>query len=242
VQHTSRAYESEVQQLRAAAAKMGERCRDALRLSVEAFLTASHETAAHERAKRVAEVKRLDQRVDEDEKEIDALALQILALRQPVASDLRLLMTALKLVTDLERIGDEAVNIAERAEQGPCGARGNAYDDLKRMSELTQGMVSAALQAFVEGNQERARQVILQDDEVDELYGGTLRAVEDYMKAHPVEISSALCVISVAKYLERVADHATNIAEEVIFMVRGEDVRHLGSLSIVDPRRKMSPR
>ena len=135
-------------------------------------------------------------------------------------------MTALKLVTDLERIGDEAVNIAERAEQGPCVARGHVYDGLKRMSEVAQGMVSAALDAFVDGNQERARAVILQDDEVDELYGGTLRAVEAYMQAHPVEISSALCVISVAKYLERIADHATNIAEDVIYLVEGEIVRH----------------
>src|SRR5262245_47668478 len=111
---------------------MGEKCRSAVRLAFDAFRTGSSDL--------VSEVQGLDGRVNQDEKAIDALVLRILALRQPVASDLRLLMTALKLVTDLERIGDEAVNIAERAELGPCICHGGTYADLERMSDETQRM------------------------------------------------------------------------------------------------------
>ena len=94
------------------------------------------------------------------------------------------------------------------------------------MGEHAQAMVASALEAFLEGDDVGARAVLLQDDVVDALYGKTMRAMEEYMKTHPAEVPSALCVMSVAKYLERVADHATNVAEEVIFMVRGDDVRH----------------
>jgi phosphate transport system protein len=211
-----------VNELRASAVAMGERCRHALRLALDAFRTGAPDL--------VREVQGLDGRVNQDEKAIDALVLRILALRQPVASDLRLLMTTLRLVTDLERIGDEAVNIAERAEQGPCIAHGNVYADLELMSEEAQRMVSTALEAFVASDEARAREVLLRDDIVDELYGRTLRGMAEYMRTHPTEVPAAMCVISVSKYLERVADHATNIAEEVIFMIGGEDVRHQKSV------------
>jgi len=158
--------------------------------------------------------------------EIDALVLRILALRQPVAYDLRLLATALKLVTDLERIGDEAVNIAERAEEDHGQAKDLARSNLKAMADQAQQMLRDALDAFVEGDVTRAEQVRLGDDAVDALYGQTLRDMMLFMQANHGEIPGAIRVIKVAKYIERVADHATNIAEEVIFMVRGEDVRH----------------
>jgi phosphate transport system protein len=158
--------------------------------------------------------------------EIDALVLRILALRQPVAYDLRLLATALKLVTDLERIGDEAVNIAERAEEDHGQAKDLARSNLKAMADQAQQMLRDALDAFVEGDVTRAEQVRLGDDAVDALYGQTLRDMMTFMQSNHSEIPGAIRVIKVAKYIERVADHATNIAEEVIFMVRGEDVRH----------------
>ena len=162
--------------------------------------------------------------MNEDEKAIDALTVRILALRQPVACDLRLLAMALKLVTDLERIGDEAVNIAERAEDGPLAADPETFADLDRMGDEAQRMVASALEAFLEGDDvDRAREVLLRRrHRRQSSMGRRCGGMEEYMKAPiPPEVPSALCVMSVAKYLgERVADHATNVAEEVIFMVR----------------------
>jgi phosphate transport system protein len=217
--HTSRDFESELRELRANALAMGARCERSLRLALDAFWNGGANDL-------VGEVKELDRRIDRDEMEIDALVLRILALRQPVAYDLRLLATALKLVTDLERIGDEAVNIAERAEEGSGEAKELARANLKEMADQAQQMLRNALDAFVEGESTRAEQVLQGDDAVDELYGRVLRDMMGYMAAHSDEIPAAVRVIKVAKYIERVADHATNIAEEVIFMVRGEDVRH----------------
>src|SRR5208337_4326885 len=154
--HTSRDFEAELRELRANSLAMGARCERSLRLALEAFWTRSTEIAA--------EVKELDRLIDRDEMEIDALVLRILALRQPVAYDLRVLATALKLVTDLERIGDEAVNIAERAEErAGWGERVGALDlaraDLRAMSENAQQMLRDALDAFVDGEVERAERV-----------------------------------------------------------------------------------
>jgi phosphate transport system protein len=217
--HTSRDFEAELRELRAHSLARGARCERSLQLALEAFWSGSHDTAA--------EVEALDLQIDDDEMKIDALVLRILALRQPVAYDLRFLTTALKLVTDLERIGDEAVNIAERAKEGHGIAKDKVGALLKRMSEQAQQMVRDALDAFVEGEVSRAEEVLLRDDAVDQAYGEVLDAMTALMREAPDEIPSAIRVIKVAKYIERIADHATNIAEEVIFMVRGEDVRHL---------------
>lgn len=217
--HTSRDFEAELRELRAHALAMGARCERILQLALDAFWEGSTEHNA--------DVEQLDQQIDRDEMDIDALVLRILALRQPVAYDLRFLATALKLVTDLERIGDEAVNIAERTREGPGPARDQVRSDLLEMSERAQEMLRIVLDAFVEGEVTKAQEVLTRDDGVDTLYGKILREMTSFMKARPEEIPAAIRIIHVAKYIERVADHATNIAEEVIFMVRGEDVRHL---------------
>jgi phosphate transport system protein len=219
-------YEAEMEELRSSVVAMGDRCQRALRTGLEAFRSGSAESAQA--------VEDIDRLVDADEMAIDALVIRILALRQPVASDLRLLAMTLKLVTDLERIGDEAVNIADRATDGRCHVGADVYDALERMSSEAQRMVAGALEAFVREDGERAREVLRDDDVVDELYGKTMRAVESYMMQTPAEVPGALCIMSVAKYLERVADHATNIAEEVIFVVQGEDVRHHGSVAALE--------
>jgi phosphate transport system protein len=218
--HTSRDFESELRELRSHLLAMGARCERSVQLALRSFLEASPELAA--------EVKELDQRIDRDEMEIDELALRILALRQPVAHDLRLLATSLKLVTDLERIGDEGVNIAERAEES-LDDRGVPRPNLASMAELVEQMLRDALDAFVEADVSRAERVRQGDDSVDELYGRTLREMMQFMAENPGTIPAAQRVISVAKYLERIADHATNLAEEVIFMVVGDDVRHRDS-------------
>jgi phosphate transport system protein len=197
---------------------MGARCERSLRLALEAFWTGGDKLAA--------EVKELDKKIDRDEMDIDALVLRILALRQPVAYDLRVLATALKLVTDLERIGDEAVNIAERAEEAHGSSKEKASAELHQMADLAQQMLRDALDAFVEGDVTRASQISQRDDAVDALYGEILRSVTTHMASHPEEVLPSVRVIKVAKYIERIADHATNIAEEVIFMVQGDDVRH----------------
>ena len=154
--HTSRDFESELRELRAQALAMGARCERALQLALEAFWTGSTSLAA--------QVEDLDRLIDRDEMDIDALVLRMLALRQPVAYDLRLLTGALRLATDLERIGDEAVNIAERArgEAGP--GRETARDELRAMAEHAQEMLRGALDAFVESDPARAEQVLVRDD------------------------------------------------------------------------------
>jgi phosphate transport system protein len=219
--HTSRDFESELRELRAHSLAMGARCERALQLALKAFWEGSGQLAG--------EVENLDMHIDRDEMDIDALVLRILALRQPVAYDLRFLAAALRLVTDLERIGDEAVNIAERAKEEHGTARDTVRGELKAMAEQSQEMLRDALDSFVQAEPTRAEQVLVRDDAVDELYGKIIKAMTEFMTQQPQQVAEAIRVIHVAKYLERVADHATNIAEEVIFMVRGEDVRHLKS-------------
>jgi len=215
--HTSRDFEAELRELRAHLLAMGARCERSVQLALQAYLEGSSELSA--------EVRQLDRRIDADEKESDNLALRILALRQPVAHDLRLLATAFKLVTDLERIGDEAVNIAERAEEAPAD-KGVPHPHLRAMADHTQQMLRDALDSFVEADLERADSVRERDVLVDALYAKVLDEMKAFMARHPERIPEALGVMNVAKYLERIADHATNIAEEVIFMVAGDDVRH----------------
>ena len=219
IMHTSRDFESELRELRAHSLAMGARCERALQLALKSFWERSGQLAD--------EVEELDRHIDRDEMDIDALILRILALRQPVAYDLRFLAAALRLVTDLERIGDEAVNIAERAKEEHGTARDTVRGELKTMAEQAQEMLRDALDAFVQAETTRAEQVLARDDAVDELYGRIITAMTDFMTQQPQQVAEAIRVIHVAKYLERVADHATNIAEEVIFMVRGEDVRHV---------------
>jgi phosphate transport system protein len=216
--HTSRDFESELRELRAHLLAMGARCERSVQLALKAFIEGSDDL--------IAEVKMLDRHIDRDEMESDELALRVLALRQPVAHDLRLLATAFKLVTDLERIGDEAVNIAERAEEADNATKLVPHPHLRAMADLTQQMLRDALDAFVDADVVRAERVRLGDDAVDELYGKTLGEMMSFMAQNPERIPAAMGVINVAKYLERIADHATNIAEEVIFMVAGHDVRH----------------
>ena len=218
--HTSRDFESELRELRAQTLAMGARCERALQLSLRAFWEGSVEFAA--------EVEALDRYIDQDEMDIDALALRMLALRQPVAYDLRLLTGVTRLATDLERIGDETVNIAERARADTSSARQRAEGDLRGMAELAQQMLREGLEAFASGEDQRADQILLRDGTVDGLHGSIVTAMSRFISEDAKHVGEALRVIQVSKYLERVADHATNIAEQVIFIVRAEDVRHKG--------------
>jgi phosphate transport system protein len=171
------------------------------------------------------EVIQTDKKVDRLEVEVDELAHQLLAKRQPIAHDLRLITMVLKMNANLERIGDHAVNIAERA----AHARLNpAYklEKIETMSEITKSMLRDALKAFVGGNAELAKEVLLRDDVVDELNRDVYEIVQENMRSSTENLSSDMRVIMVAHNLERIADLATNIAEDVIFLEEGKDVRH----------------
>lgn len=216
--HTSNEFELELREIRGQLVAMGARCERAVQLAIAAFLDRDPE--------KVAEVVAIDQKVNQDEIELDEMAVRVLALRQPVAYDLRFIASTLKFVTDLERIADEAVNVAERVETLRKATTVPPVFEIPRMGQLVQKMLREALDAFVEGDEERARKVLLADDEVDALYSETLRAVLTWMSAHPNDIPAAMCVASASKYLERIADHATNLAEHVIYLEKGDDVRH----------------
>ncbi len=159
--------------------------------------------------------------------EIDDRVLRLLALQQPMAVDLRFILSASRINNDLERIGDQAVNIAQAALRILRHPQVKPYVDLPRMSALAEGMVRDSLNALVQRDAELARSVLVRDDEVDRLRDQIFRELLTYMMENSAVIFSAFELILVAKNLERIGDHATNIAEDVIYMVAGRDIRHL---------------
>lgn len=171
-------------------------------------------------------VLRNEARINQMEIEIDDLAVRLLALHQPMASDLRFLTAAIKINSDLERMGDLAVNIVERAlslmRQMPI----HPLIDIPQLARLAESMVHKSLDAFVKRDPELAREVLLSDDAVDDLRDAMYHELVAFMQKDPSTISRALDMLFVARNLERTADHATNIAEDVLFLVQGVDVRH----------------
>jgi len=170
-----------------------------------------------------------DVEINAMEIEIDRKCLHILARRQPAARDLRFVTLALKIVTDLERIGDQCASIARHALALNQEAQLKPYIDLPRMAEAANNAVRDALDAFVRGDSQTAIRVCQEDRFVDELNEQLQRELLTYMMESPDTVKRAMRINSVSKYLERIADHATNIAEMVIFMVEGKDIRHAGA-------------
>jgi phosphate transport system protein len=170
----------------------------------------------------------VDGEIDSSEVEIEETCLKILALHQPVAIDLRFIMAMLKLNNDLERIGDLAVNIAERAIYLASTEKTSVSFDYREMTQKTQAMVKKSFDALVNMDTELAREVIASDDEVDEIERRIVKRAEDAIRKNPDEVDRLLHHMFVARHLERIADHATNIAEDVIYMVEGSIVRHGG--------------
>lgn len=217
--HTHQEFEAELRTLKDRLLAMGGRCEQMISTATRAFEDRDEALAL--------EVMNADRRMNEDELAVDELAVRILALRQPVGRDLRFAVAAVKVSTDLERIGDEAVNIAERAiEMEPSDRLSSPAARLPEMARRAGAMLRDALNAFVEEDPNEARQVFKQDDAVDDIYAEVMRLCLDYMKDEPTRIPDGMRICNCAKYLERIADHATNIAEMVIFMVDGRDVRH----------------
>ena len=168
----------------------------------------------------------MDHEVNTAEVSIDEHCLELLALRQPVGRDLRFITIALKIVTDLERMGDQCANIAKRARELNEDPPLKPYIDIPRMAHWAEIMVKEALDAFVLGDADLAAKVCRNDSFVDDLNIQIQRELLTYMIGDPTTISRAIKLNYISKSLERIADHATNVAEMVIFMVKGKDIRH----------------
>ncbi len=178
-----------------------------------------------------SEVKEMEQQVNQLHMDIDEIALGMIALRQPTAKDLRFITAAMKINTDLERIGDQAINIVENAEKLLSVPLVKPLIDIPRMAEIAKEMLKSALDAFVNGDDELAYRTIERDDAVDQLKDQVFRELLTFMMADATTIPRSMDLILVSRHLERIADHATNICEDVIFMVKGTDVRHQGPLA-----------
>jgi phosphate transport system protein len=229
-EHTDREYEHELRQLREQLLVMGSHVERIIGDSIQALL---------ERDTKLAEATiAADKIVDRMEIELDRLCLQILARRQPVASDLRFITLVLKVVTDLERIADLGVNICERVIELSTEPQLKPYVDIPHMGREAQSMLREVLDAFVAKDAERARKVIDRDQVIDALYAQVFRELLTFMMESAHNVYRATRLQSVAKYIERMADHTTNLAEMVIFMVDGQDVRHLTSREDDDPARR----
>jgi phosphate transport system protein len=228
-EHTDRSYERELQQIRDHVTAMGTEVCNMLDGALRALGAGDRESAR----RIIAE----DRIVNRLEVETDELCLTILARRQPVASDLRFIATALKLDTDLERIGDLCVNLCERSLQLQGTIDGGSTARLTEMGARVRAMIETALRAFVGRDVPLAESVFAVDAIVDRAYQDESRVVTKEMKRDAAAIQDGLRVRSMAKYLERMGDHATNLAEMVIFMVEGRDVRHPGRL---DDRRAVN--
>ena len=220
-EHTDREYEQELRHLREQLLVMGSHVETIIGDSIQALL---------DRDSKLAErTITADKVVNRMEVELDGLCLQILARRQPVASDLRFITLVLKVVTDLERIADLGVNICERVLELNAEPQLKPYVDIPHMGREVQSMLREVLDAFVAKDADRARKVIERDDAIDALYAQVFRELLTFMMDSGHNVYRATRLQSVAKYLERMADHTTNLAEMVIFMVDGQDVRHLTS-------------
>jgi phosphate transport system protein len=160
------------------------------------------------------------------EREIDQMALDLLAMEQPMAIDLRFILSVIRINADLERVGDQAVNIAVRVREMGAFANIDLPVDIPKLASLASAMVRKALQAFIEADADLANSVLLLDDQVDEMNDAAFYALSSLIREKPDLTPQSLNALIISRNLERVGDHATNIAEDVIFWVRGADVRH----------------
>ncbi len=213
-----RHFHEELDTLKQTLLAMGGLVEDQIR-SVMSALLQGDDTLAQEVIER-------DQEVNAYDVEVDETCVNLLALHQPAASDLRFITTTMKIVTDLERIGDQAVNIAQRVLELNREPQLKPYIDLPRMAERAQRMVKESLDAFVRRDTQSARRVRAEDAEVDALREQIFRELLTYMMEDPRTIPRAIRLILISRFLERIGDHATNIAEMVVYMVEGKMIRH----------------
>ena len=193
---------------------------------VEAAIQRSIAAVLQKDSNAAAEVLKNEARINQIEIEIDEYAVKLLALQQPMAIDLRFIVAALKINTDLERMGDLAVNISERAKSLMEQPVIKPMIDMQHIAGLVQSMVRKSLDAFVARDSELARSVLASDDAVDNLRTANYHELVSFMEKDPHNIKAALDLLAISRNLERIADHSTNIAEDVLFLVKGVDVRH----------------
>jgi phosphate transport system protein len=211
-------FENELQALKNRLLTMGGLVEERVHQSIHALVSRSEEEAER--------VIAADKEVNDLQIDVDERCIKLLATQTPLASDLRLITVAMKINDDLERIGDQAVNIAENVMKLLPHPPLKPLIDIPRMAEIAQEMTRDALDAFVNRDAVLARTVLERDDEVDSLKDQVFRELLTYMMADPGTIARALSLVLVSRNLERIADHATNIAEDVIFLVEAKDVRH----------------
>jgi len=211
-------FQKELEALKENLLKMAAVVEEAIRNSVQSLVKRDSDLA-----RKAFEV---EDRINKMELTIDDMCLKLLALRQPMATDLRFITSAMKITTDLERMGDQAVNISERALSLNQEPQIKPYIDIPRMAEIAQSMVKDVLDAFVNRDPKLARSVCARDDVVDGLNDQVVRELTTYMVSDPKTITRSVHLMIVARCLERIADHATNIAEDVIFMVDALVIKH----------------
>jgi phosphate transport system protein len=218
--HTGRHFHDELAQLKSRLLEMSSLAEDLLRVAIEALL---------ERDVAKAEAVILgDRELDAIELEIDDASIQLLALQQPLARDLRLITMTMKISNDLERVGDHAVNIAQAVKhlvEAPPFAQ---FPEIEEMARIVREMLSDALDDFVRGDTEGAIEVCRRDDRVDSLHESLFRILLTHMMEDPRRIGPALSLVLVSRNLERIGDLATNIAEDVVFLVEGRSIKHGG--------------
>ena len=221
IEHTSKEFDQELRELRGRLSMMAGRAATQIATAMKALNDQNDDLAR--------QVVSSDAEIDAQENDIDRMAMEILAVRHPVASDLRFVTMSLKFVVDVERIGDLAAGIAKRALElnrlPPLEARG----DLTSLAAMVQRNLHAAIDSFVRGDADQAAIVIKADVEIDRLNASLFAQLMAHVAADPATVTRVLPLSSVCRYLERIGDHVKNLAEEVIFMVEATDVRHRSS-------------
>ncbi len=216
-----RHFQEELEQLKTRLLEMGGLAEEQVRLAVKALTERDREL--------VAQALNGDEPINRLHIEIDGRCFMLLALHQPMAVDLRAIVAAVKINTDLERVGDLAINIAEAARRYAQHAPVKKLIDIPRMATIAQNMLRDSLDAFVRRDTDLAQRVLNEDDKLDDLKTQIFRELLTSMLQDPGTIEGALDLILISRHLERIGDHATNIAEDVIFMVSARDVRHHAS-------------
>lgn len=213
-EHIVKSYDEELNRLNETILKMGGLAESQLADAIKSIAMRDPDLAA--------ETVREDVKIDELEAEVDHMAVRLLALRQPMAKDLRNIVAALKVSSDIERIGDYSANVAKRAIVIAESRHVRPVGGIPRMGRLVQRLIKEVLDAYTEGNAEKAKDVWMRDAEVDELYNSLFREVLTYMMEDPRNITPCTHLLFIAKNIERIGDHATNIAEIIYFMVTGK--------------------
>lgn len=215
-----RRIESELKDVKSQILAMAGYVEQAIQRAVEALEERSHG--------KLAEVHAIEKKINQAHIDVDTSCLGLLARQAPVAADLRLILAIIKINTDLERMGDQAVNLSHNTEHYLKHPTVSVAQNLPQMSALVRSMVRESLDAFVNSDLALARKVLMSDDAVDAFKDRTVQQLMELMKSDATRVDACLNLILIARNLERLADHATNIAEDVIFATTGEDVRHGG--------------